>query len=257
MPSTPPADTESPDTRTKPDPVAQPEPDPEPPDARTEPAATGTEAASAVPGATTMTSEAEVSPAEPGPPAPAALDAKAAPATARLTRWARPLAPLRSLRPAVLFSVSIVLAVAGVFLLALTPASGKPVPPNQALVNPALTRQVTAALSAELTRIYSYDYTDLGATTGAARQVLAGQARTQYGELTRVLSGAVTEKLDVFTTVSSIGVESLTPDTVTALVFLKQRSTRAGKPAGTADGQLYVTARRSGARWLITTIAPR
>jgi Mce-associated membrane protein len=160
--------------------------------------------------------------------------------------------------PLALFSASVLLVAVGVALLGLAPGGGSgPATRNQALTNAALTRRVTTAVSADVAAIYSYDYTDLSATTNQARQVLTGLAATQYGELERALPGAVKGKLVVSTKVTSIGVESLTPDSASLLVFLKQASTRAGKPAGTVDGQLRVTARDDGGRWLITTIAAR
>jgi hypothetical protein len=157
--------------------------------------------------------------------------------------------------------------VAGVLLLLLAPSapgtggtagnSAGNSAGNEAFANAAATRQVTAEVSSDLAGIYSYDYTDLSATTDRARQVLAGQAAAQYAELARSLNGAVGEKLVVSTTVASAGVESLTPDSATLLVFLIQHATRAGKAVPAVAGQLQVTARRAGTRWLITTISAR
>lgn len=155
-----------------------------------------------------------------------------------------------------LLTVSVLFAVAGAVLLILTP-SPRRAGGNQAFTNAAGTRQVAAAVAADLKEIYSYTYTDLSATTDRARQVLTGQAAAQYAELQPALSGAVAEKLTVSTTVASIGVRTLTPDSATLLVFLTQHTTRAGKPQPAADGQLQVTARREHGRWLITTISAR
>jgi Mce-associated membrane protein len=165
-------------------------------------------------------------------------------------------APFRG--PLALFAASLVLVAAGVVLLVLgggrTSASGSG---NQALTNVAETRQVTAAVSAGVAGVYSYSYTDLAATTAAAHQVLAGQAAAQYAELSGTLSSAVTERLTVVTTVTAIGVRSLTGSTATLLVFLQQATTRDGKPAGRVPAQLRVTAQLVHRRWLITGITAR
>jgi Mce-associated membrane protein len=160
--------------------------------------------------------------------------------------------------PLVLFGASLLLVGAGVVLLVAAgrlqsiPASG-----NQALTSAARTRQVTDAVSAGVAGIYSYSYTDLAATTRTAHQVLAGRAAAQYAELSRVLSAAVTQQITVVTKVTAAGVQSLTGDTATLLVFLQQTTTRDGKPAGSAPAQLQVTAHLVGGRWLITGITAR
>jgi Mce-associated membrane protein len=160
--------------------------------------------------------------------------------------------------PLALFGASLLLVAAGVVLLVLAgQARGASASGNQALANAARTRQVTAAVSADVAGIYSYSYTDLAATTRTARQVLAGQAAVQYAELSRTLSAAVTQRITVVTRVTAVGIRSLTGDTAALLVFLKQTSTRDGKPAGSVPAQLQVTAHLVGGRWLITGITDR
>lgn len=163
-----------------------------------------------------------------------------------------------------LLCASLVLVAAGAVLLAA--AGGRPAPAtgnaaasaaNQALANAGRTRQVTAAVSADVARIYSYSYTDLAATRAAARTVLAGPAAAQYAELSGMLGDAVSERLVVTTTVTEIGVRSLTGDTATLLVFLEQVSTRDGRPAGRVPAQLQITARLAGGRWVMTGITAR
>jgi Mce-associated membrane protein len=168
----------------------------------------------------------------------------------------RRAAPLRA--SLALFGTSLLLAAAGVVLMALAGrVQGGPAAGNQALADATRTRQVTDQVSAALAGIYSYSYTDLAATTRTAHQVLAGQAAVQYAELSHMLSAAVTERVTVATTVTAAGVRSLTGDTAILLVFLRQASTRDGKPAGSVPAQLQVTAQLVAGRWLITGIAAR
>jgi Mce-associated membrane protein len=132
-----------------------------------------------------------------------------------------------------------------------------PAAANRAFTDAAATSQVIAAVSAGVSEIYSYTYTDLAATRRAARRVLAGQAAVQYDPLSPELSGAVTERLTVVTRVTRIGVSSLTPGSASLLVFLRQTATRDGRSAGSVPAQLEITARLTGGRWLITGIDAR
>jgi Mce-associated membrane protein len=128
---------------------------------------------------------------------------------------------------------------------------------NRAFTDAAATSQVITAVSAGVSEIYSYTYTDLSATRQAARRVLAGQAAAQYDQLSPELSAAVTERLTVVTRVTRIGVSSLMSGSASLLVFLRQTSTRDGRPAGSVPAQLEITARLAGGRWLITGIDAR
>lgn len=158
--------------------------------------------------------------------------------------------------PLALFAISLLLLAAGVTLLVLASGTGStPAAANQAFTNAAETRQVTAAVSGDVAGIFSYNYTDLAATTNEAHQVLSGQAAAQYAELSTMLQSAASEKLIVSTKVTAIGVRTLTSDSATLLVFLRQNSTRAGTSAGSAAAQVQITARLTGGRWLITGIA--
>ncbi|HEV3379381.1 MAG TPA: hypothetical protein VG142_00105 [Trebonia sp.] len=159
--------------------------------------------------------------------------------------------------PLALFGASLLLVAAAVVLLVLAGQARTSAAANEALVNTARTRQVTAAVSGGVAGIYSYSYTDLAATARMAHRVLAGQAAAQYAELSPMLSAAITERLTVVTRVTAIGVRSLTGDTATLLVFLRQTTMRDGKPAGSVPAQLQVTTRLAGGRWVITGIAAR
>lgn len=160
--------------------------------------------------------------------------------------------------PLALFATSGALAVAGVVLLILpSRAQNAPADDNQALTNAAGTRQVASAVSADVAGIYTYSYTNLSATRRAAGQALAGQAAAQYAELSGMLANAVSERLTVVTKVTAVGVQSLTGDSASLLVFLQQTTTRDGQPAGSVPAQLQVTAERAGGRWRITGITAR
>lgn len=165
-------------------------------------------------------------------------------------------APFRG--PLALFAVSLLLVAAGAVLLVLAGrARTSPATGNQALISAAATRQVTAAVSAGVAGIYSYSYTDLAASERTAAHVLAGQAAAQYRELSPELRAAVSERITVVSKVTAIGVKSLTAGTATLLVFLRQTTTRAGKPAGSVPAQLQLTARLIRGRWRITGITAR
>lgn len=156
----------------------------------------------------------------------------------------------------VLFAVSGLLTAAGAAALVLTARlDGSPAAANRALTDSAVTRQVAAAVSAGVTEIYSYSYTDLAATQRAARRVLTGRAAAQYQELLPALHGAVSQRLTVVTRVTRTGVISLAAGSARLLLFLDQTVTRGdGKPNAPVTAQLTVTARLSGGTWLITSI---
>jgi Mce-associated membrane protein len=132
-----------------------------------------------------------------------------------------------------------------------------PATANSAFTDAAATSQVTAAVSAGVSEIYSYSYSDLAATLRAADRVLAGQAAAQYRQLAPELSQAVNERLTVVTRVKAVGVSSLTPDSAQLLLFLDQTVTRGAEKSSTVPAQLDVTARLSGGTWRITNIESR
>jgi Mce-associated membrane protein len=161
-------------------------------------------------------------------------------------------------QPLALVAASLLLAATGAVLLVLTARlNGSPAAVNRALSDTAATRQVTAAVSAGVSEIYSYSYTDLAATLRAADRVLAGQAAAQYRQLAPELGQAVSERLTVITRVTAIGVSSLTPDAAQLLLFLDQTATRGAGKSSTVPAQLDVTARLSGGTWRITNIESR
>lgn len=175
------------------------------------------------------------------------------------TQAPRPRGPLALPRgPLALLVLSVLLVAVGAGLtIRAAQLRDGPAAANGALTDAAATSQVAAAVSAEVSEVYSYTYTDLAATRQAARRVLASQAAAQYDRLSPELSDAVTERLTVVTRVTRIGVSSLTPGSARLLVFLRQAITRDGRPAGSVPAQLEITARLAGGRWLITGIDTR
>ena len=162
----------------------------------------------------------------------------------------------RQWRLAALFAAAAaLLATAGFLLTAGSAARDSPGAVNQAAADQAGTGNVIAAVSAGLTQVYSYSYTDIPAAERAARNVLSGQAATQYGQLSPILRDAVSQRLTVRSRVVHAGVIWLADDAARLLVFLDQTSTRAGQAQGTAvPAQLVVTASRHTGRWLITAM---
>jgi Mce-associated membrane protein len=142
-------------------------------------------------------------------------------------------------------------------LVAASGLGGDPAAANQALTNAGQTQAVIAAVSADVTDIYSYSYTDIPATVDVANRVLTGQAATQYRELAPLLSDAVTEKLTVRTSVVRAGVSSLSGGTAQLLIFMNQTATRSGGKPTTVAAQLVITARLVGGEWRITNIEAR
>jgi Mce-associated membrane protein len=160
--------------------------------------------------------------------------------------------------PLALFTASLLLAATGAVLLILAAQlHGSPAAANRAFTDATATSQLTTAVSAEVSEIFSYSYPDLAATLHAADHVLAGQAAAQYRQLAPELDQAVSQRLTVITRVKAIGVSSLTPDSAQLLVFLDQTATRGTGKSSTVPAQLEVTARLSGGTWQITNIESR
>jgi Mce-associated membrane protein len=166
---------------------------------------------------------------------------------------------VRSLRgPLVLAGLSLVLALAGTGLvIAAAQVRGGPAAANTAVTDPAASRRVIAAVSAEVSAVFSYSYADIPATQRAAQHMLAGQAAAQYREIFPLLSNATAEQLTVVSRVTQAGVMQLSGNTAQVLVFIDQTATRAHDKSASARAQLTVTAQLRGVRWLITGIQAR
>lgn len=189
------------------------------------------------------------------PGASAAPDASAAPEAPSARRFPG-LAVFRG--PLALLVASLVLIGVGVGLtIAAAQLRGSQSAANRALTDSAATRQVIAAVSADVNGIYSYSYTDIGATEQAAQRVLAGQAAAQYHELFPMLREAASEQLTVVTRVQQAGVSWLSGGTAQLLVFMNQTATRGHSKGTSVPAQLAITARFSDRQWRITSIEAR
>ncbi|MEU5974540.1 hypothetical protein [Streptomyces sp. NPDC047315] len=137
--------------------------------------------------------------------------------------------------------------------LADTPATD-----NRALVDTAATTRVAGDVSSAVTRIFSYTPDGTAATREAARQLLAGKAARQYGELFgQVEKRAADQQLTLTTHVVRVAVSGLTGTDARVLLFLDQVAERRGKPPTTAAAQLTVEARLRADRWQIVDITSR
>jgi Mce-associated membrane protein len=130
---------------------------------------------------------------------------------------------------------------------------------NQAVVDTTATNHVIGDVSAGLNRIFSYSYTDTGATRHAAASVLTGRAAGQYATLFgQVQHNAAAQKLKLTSRVVTAGVTRLDGDHAQLLVFLDQSSTRGDSgTTSTAAAQLSITAQLVAGHWKIADIHAR
>lgn len=126
---------------------------------------------------------------------------------------------------------------------------------NLALADVEATRDVTAAVSANLKAVFSYDYTNLERTRRAVDLALTGELAAEYREkFTAASEQARRNKLVRVSIVRSIGVRHLSEDRATLLVFLDQQELRpSGRPKSTT-ATLDVTALRMDRSWRISAI---
>ncbi|SDH85421.1 Mce-associated membrane protein [Actinokineospora alba] len=129
---------------------------------------------------------------------------------------------------------------------------------NRALVDSASTGEVTAQVSQAVRSVFSYDYNRLEQSRAVALQVLSGRAVEQYEQVMgRVAEQAATSKLVVSTSVRSIGLTDLRPDSARALLFIDAQSIRTTDNHRTSTSAgLFVTARRVDGRWKIIDLTP-
>jgi Mce-associated membrane protein len=133
-----------------------------------------------------------------------------------------------------------------------------PAAANHALTDTEATTRVIGEVSSSLTKVFSYSPTQTGTTRQAARELLAGKAARQYGELFgQVEKGAAEQKLTLTTHVVRAGVTRLTDRDAHLLVFLDQVAERRGKTPVTSAAQLSVTAELHEGRWQIVDITSR
>lgn len=191
--------------------------------------------------------EAEPEATPPLEPSPAGKEGKGG-------RLHRPFGPM--FWPSLLTTATLVLGgLAAWFGTQAAGVTGAPSAQNLALANTAETSQVTAQVTSAINVLFSYDYSAPDPTTKAASRLLTGAAVRQYAALfAQVKKDAPAQKLVVTTTVTSAGVELLTPDTARVLVFAAESDRKAGGTPATAGAMLAVNVVRSGSTWKISGI---
>lgn len=168
---------------------------------------------------------------------------------------------VRANRLAVLLVV-VAVAVAGLggwFTVESRDARSSAAAQNRALVDPAATAEVSAAVTTSLNRVFSYSFDKPEVTQQAAAEALRGPALETYNRLfAQVRELAPQQKIVLTTRVVNIAVQSLTGDRAQLLAFLDQSATRADNNT-TSNGaaQLSVTAQREGTGWVIIDLTPR
>ena len=156
--------------------------------------------------------------------------------------------------------VALLLVAAGTWaLVAAGNLRGSDAARNSALVDTGRTAEVSAAVSSALNQIFSYSYDKTDVTEKAAKAVLRGDALTTYDKLfAEVRAQAPAQKLVLTTRVVYSAVQSLDGDRAQLFVFLDQSATRIDtNTTSAAAAQLSITAKREGARWVITGMTPR
>lgn len=129
-------------------------------------------------------------------------------------------------------------------------------PDNLALVDQSLTQEVTAQVSADVVKIFSYNYANAAASQQAAEAVLLDPGRQQYLTLVKLLEQhSQGQQLTLVVKVVQVGVKNLTHSTATVLVFLDQTSTRASDHATTTSAaQVEISAVKQGSAWKVNNI---
>ncbi|GAA1527770.1 hypothetical protein [Nocardioides humi] len=129
---------------------------------------------------------------------------------------------------------------------------------NRALLDEAVAREVSTAVSRSLVQVLSYDWSQPDLTHAAADRLLSGQARDEYDTLFASLQErAPDQRLTLVTEVQVVGIQRLTEDGATLLIFLDQSSSRAeDDESSVSAAQLRVEAERNGRSWVITGLHP-
>jgi len=175
-----------------------------------------------------------------------------------MARPARLLRTVATLRGLVIGLSVALLVVAFVLAWQTRTLQDDPALENRAMLDNAIQKDAITAVSRGLTQVLSYDYRQPDATRAYADQSLDGQARTEYDKLFASLQErAPGQQLTLTAQVQVAGVEELTGDSVTMLVFVDQKSTRKqDDEASVSAAQLHVTAERKGTGWVITGLQP-
>ena len=127
---------------------------------------------------------------------------------------------------------------------------------NQALIDKPATEQVTAAVSTAIESAYSYDYRQLDANENRTLGLLTGSYVDEYkGNFAQIRQIAPQTQLELQSTVSQIGVETLNDDDAKLLVRLDQAVRQGGNPNPTAGHiQLSVTAEKVDGQWKVSGV---
>jgi Mce-associated membrane protein len=131
-------------------------------------------------------------------------------------------------------------------------------PDNVALVDHMGTQEAISQVSADVVKIFSYNYASAAASQRAAESVLVDPGRQQYLTLFKLLQAkAPGQKLTLVVKVVQVGVITLSGANARLLVFLDQTSTRASDNASsTTAAQLQISAVKRGSTWLVNGITP-
>lgn len=119
-------------------------------------------------------------------------------------------------------------------------------------------RTATAAATAALEQLLSYDYRTLSAQAQQNSALLTGQFRTEYAETMEqtIAPVAQEEKAVVQARSYEAGVMGQTPDTVTVQVFVNQAKTAEGEEQPSIDqNRVIATMKRVQDRWLIEQLS--
>jgi Mce-associated membrane protein len=175
-----------------------------------------------------------------------------------MTRSAKLLSKVATLRGLVVGLAVALIVVAAVLAWQTRTLRDDPALDNRAMLDNSIQKGAVTAVSRGLTQVLSYDYNEPDATRAFADQSLDGQAREEYDKLFASLQErAPGQMLTLTAQVQVAGVEELTDDKATMLVFVDQKSIRKqDDEASVSAAQLRVTAERKGAGWVITGLQP-
>lgn len=119
-------------------------------------------------------------------------------------------------------------------------------------------RAATAAATAALEQLLSYDYRTLSDQARQKSALLTGEFRTEYAQTMEQTIAPVAEKEKAVVQARSYeaGVMGQTPDTVTVQVFVNQAKTAEGEEQPSIDqNRVIATMKRVQDRWLIEQLS--
>ncbi|WP_279496284.1 serine/threonine-protein kinase [Actinocrispum wychmicini] len=185
--------------------------------------------------------------------------------TTPVTRVSRPPAPRGRavVWTAVVFVVVAALGVGGYLLLRPREGTGASLPcpttppANVALVDRALTTEVTGLTTKAVERLFTYDAKNLAATDAAAQELLTGQARTQYESLMKAVKEQAPQRQGGVTSrVTAMAPAEVSATEAKVLAAVSQTAVRANNdaPSGTL-GEVLITVGRADGTWKITDIS--